>query len=475
MPDINYLPYRRQFYIGPQPKLMDDSWQSCTLQNGLALSYSNYLPVQFVTGRNQWFFVLMGDAVESLPGKPDVVTSLQELSDIKSLPQVYASWAGRWVLIANHELHLDASGLLGCYFRIKERLEVASVAGFIANAEKPDTFPLVKAGGAEFYPPPNSGFTHVSKLLPSQVLNLQTGNISVRNLQVPVPRLTYQESIEYLARLLTTTLKNLYVQNSSKKLLLALTGGFDSRVLMAALNFAKLPYEAITFHYSNIRPSDASIPKQLSQLCGIRHRLIRANRRNPKNWELYNQHTCGHSVETDRYYMLFQQFDELEGGQSLLLRGGGFEVGRCAYYPWLPVQRINGAAISAIQKGNELQGQSWDRWLEWVNKTPEIRLDWRDRYYIEQRLAGWLSCTEQALDIVNIDRQVPANSTLFFNVMLNIPEEIRKTKVQMKDLIHYLDPKLLQLPINPPVSFYYKQYRRVLFKINKIREKLNWV
>ena len=111
--------------------------------------------------------------------------------------------------------------------------------------------------------------------------------------------------------------------------------------------------------------------------------------------------------------------------------------------------------------------------MQWVAQTPQVKLDWRDRYYIEQRLAGWLSCTEQALDIVNIPRLVPANMSLFYNVMLNLPQDIRKTKVQMTDLIRYLSPELLQVPINPPVKFYYKQYRRVLFKISKLMQFLH--
>lgn len=204
-----------------------------------------------------------------------------------------------------------------------------------------------------------------------------------------------------------------------------------------------------------------------------KHRLIKRGERNEANWEKFNQHTSGHSVETDRDYMLHQQFNKLEGDTDVLLRGGGFEVGRCAYYPWLPAEQIDGAGISAIQKGNEIQGASWNTWVEWVAQTPQVKLDWRDRYYIEQRLAGWLACTEQALDIVNLPRMVPANSTLFYNVMLKLPEEIRKTKVQMTDLIRYMSPELLQVPINPPVAFYYKQYRRVLFKLNKIKQVLN--
>ena len=473
MSTINYRVFRSQFYIGTVTKAINDSWKSLALQNGLCLSYDADLPVQAIyAGSHQ--FVLLGTAVQSLPGHPAPTELLQNLQHIAQLPQLYASWAGRWVLLANNELHLDAGALLGCYYKKGTNgTEVSSVPGLITNAVQPDTFRLIKSGGAEFYPPPDSGFHNVHKLLPSQVLNLKTGALSFRNLLCQAPTLDYKETIAYLAQLLTTTLKNAFANNQQQNIILALTGGFDSRTLMAALNYCQLPYQTVTFHSPNIRPSDASIPKQLAQMCGKEHRLIKRNGKNTDNWEKFNQHTSGHSVETDREYMLYQQFDELEGETDVLLRGGGFEVGRCAYYPWLPPESIDGAGISAIQKGNEAQGRSWHKWVEWVAQTPQVALDWRDRYYIEQRLAGWLACTEQALDIVNMPRMVPANSSLFYNVMLNLPKEVRKTKVQMTDLIGYMSPELLQVPINPPVNFYYKQYRRVLFKISKIKQVLN--
>ena len=469
------MAFRRQFYIGLKPKLADDAWKCIALKNGLYLSYSSDLPLQHIINPAGHELLLLGDAVESLEGLPSVSQTLERITDTTTLQHAYTSWAGRWVLIANSELHLDASGLLGCYYSSKGGVtEVSSVAGFLSDAAEPDTFRLLKAGGAEFYPPPDSGFKGVCKLLPSQLLNLQTGTVTFRNLQTAVPQLSYEETIAFLARLLCTALKNIYKEAEGKKILLALTGGFDSRVLMAGLNHCSIPYEAITFHYPNIRPSDASIPKKLARISGVPHRLIRRQGRVFQNWEAFNLHTSGHSVEVDRDYMLYQQFNELEGDNTILLRGGGFEVGRCAYYPWLPPAALDGNGISTIQKGNEAQACSWNKWMAWVAQTPEVALDWRDRYYIEQRLAGWLSSTEQALDMVNIERQIPANSTLFFNVMLALPEPIRKSKIQMTDLIRHLSPELLQVPINPPVGFYYKQYRRILFKMSRLKQKFNW-
>lgn len=476
MPDINYKLHRGQFYIGRQPKLMDESWQSATLDNGLLFSFSNTLPVKFINSKSGNNFILLGYAVQSLDNESAPEEALKNLADIATIQDVYKSWSGRWLLIVNDELHLDASAMLGCFYKQSEGgIEVASSAGYIANAFVPDTFKLVKNVGADYYPLPGSGFKTVKKLLPTQVLNLKTGAINFRNLHVKMPQLTYDETIDLAAQLLKTTLKNAYADYGNKKWMLALTGGNDSRILLATLLACNLPFEIFTFDYPNINPNDVRIPRALAKIAGKKYTLIKRKSKVATNFEKYNTHTSGHSVENDRNYVAYQQYDQLEGNNTLLLRGNCFEISRCYYYKWFPAEVLSGERISEIVKGNSLQALGWNEWLQWRAQTPQVTMDWRERFFIEQRLAGWHSSTEQGLDMINIDRLVPANSFLFYNIHMNLPEAVRLTNKPVTDLISRLQPQLLQMPINPPLKYYYKQYRRVLFKINKLKQKLNLV
>ena len=473
MPHINYKIHRRQFYIGRQPKLLDESWLTHTLVNGLILSYSNELQVSFIKDKKGNDFVLIGYAVQSLEKEPAPEEALKNLAGTENLVDVYKSWSGRWLLLVNDEVHLDATAMLGLFYKKgDDGVEAASTAGFIAGSFVPDTYKLVKNVGADYYPPPHSGFAGVSKLLPTQILNLTTGEITFRNLHVAIPQLTYDETIDLAAQLLKTTLTNAYADNSNKKWMLALTGGNDSRILLATLLACKIPFEIFTFDYPNINPNDVRIPRALAKIAGKKYTLVKRKSRVSKNWDSYNTHTSGHSVENDRNYAAYQQFDQLEGDNTFLLRGNCFEISRRYYHKWFGADVMSGEKISATVKGNEAQAQSWNQWLEWFYKTPQVTMDWRERFFIEQRLAGWHASTEQALDMVNIDRLVPANSFLFYNIHLALPEEIRKTKAPVTDLLNRLAPQVLQVPINPPLNYYYKQYRRVLFKINKIKQKL---
>ena len=471
MSNITYQLFKRQFYIGPSEKLINPNWKKKKLQNGLILSYCPSLPVTAKndTVGNEW--VLIGDAIQSKRGELSPDKQLATLTNNVNIEEIYASWAGRWILVGKQELHIDAVGLLGSFYRFNEgNMEVASVPGFISGKDTPETYIIKKSQGINYYSTPDTGFSDISKVLPSQLLNLKTGEVSFRSLECKVPKLTYEETIQYLSDLLIHILETTY-KKSNKKIVLALTAGYDSRLLMAVLNKAKIPYEAITFHYPTIDSGDISIPKKLASISKIKYRLIRRKKPNVENWHKYKTHSTGHAIERDQDYMLYQQFNELEGDQTVLLRAGGFEIASSKMRTRLPKEIVDGSEVCRLFNGNEKQAQSLSKWVNWVRKTKQENIDWRDRYYWEQRVTGWLACTEQALDLVNIERLVPSNSLLFYNIMLNIPEEIRLKKKHQIDMIKLLSPELLKPAFNPKMGLLYRNIRKFIFKIEKYRKR----
>jgi hypothetical protein len=89
-------------------------------------------------------------------------------------------------------------------------------------------------------------------------------------------------------------------------------------------------------------------------------------------------------------------------------------------------------------------------WVDWAASTPCPGLDWRDRFFLEQRTAGQASGIEQALDLTAYERIYIANCHLYLTTALMLPEETRRNSRHHIDLIGRMAPELLRFPFNPP-------------------------
>jgi hypothetical protein len=142
---------------------------------------------------------------------------------------------------------------------------------------------------------------------------------------------------------------------------------------------------------------------------------------------------------------------------ALILRGGVFEIGRCYFYRKFPEPVTNDLfeLIAERFSFSEFHASSFAHlagiaeWVEWIARTAPTALDWRDRLYLEQRIAGWLSSTEHGLDLTSYERAYVANSHVYIATVLTLPESIRRSSQHHVDLIHRMAPELLRFPFNP--------------------------
>ena len=85
----------------------------------------------------------------------------------------------------------------------------------------------------------------MSRLLPSQILELDTGRVLPRPLMPPIDRsLTFDETLTLLKQCLVTTLRRLPAAESGPWL--GLTGGFDSRLMLAIARCAGITVKPFT-------------------------------------------------------------------------------------------------------------------------------------------------------------------------------------------------------------------------------------
>lgn len=493
--------HRRQFVVGPEPVLVDRGWAAREVASGTFISHCNGLPVATVRDGNGIPWHLLGLAVQTDPQRPDPTAEIVA-AGTGEVARLYPAWAGRWVLIGNGKVHLDASGLLGVFYLPARPAAggprdtwLSSSASLLAELTKSEVVPggieRIKEGGVNWYPPPRSRYAGIRRLLPSQVLVLPGGELRSRPL-LPEPGQAegtggYEDVLSGLQEGLTAGLRR--AAEGHRRLWVPLSAGYDSRLVLALALHAGLNVKTYTMRKANewrlvgnsrprtsyVLKADMTLPPLIARQAGVEHRWIPKGPFCGSDLELFDGHTGGHTVENDRAYFSHGQWGWLEPG-DLILRGGVFEVGHCFYWKRFPGKYAPGAlpapdeVIDAFElPGDSLHARAIREWLAWAAEAPVADIDWRDRMYIEQRVAGWLSSLEQALDLVAGERFYPLNAGRFFRLLTSIPEQKRLAKTHHVDLIARTAPDLLRFPFNPPEPAARRLVFRALVHWDRVR------
>ena len=459
--------HRRQFVLGPEPFLAGEGWISEQIGPSLHLSRCPELPASSVTDKRGVTWRLLGLALQSNPDAPEPLEQLAG-NEQSALLDTYGSWSGRWILISDSEIHLDAGGLIGCFYRTIQRgstteLWASSSPALIVAIPGRERIRHVGAKihygkGMDWYPLPRSGFAGVNKLLPTQVLSLagtRDGRVLPRSplLDAEKPK-THEETLDALQRSLVTSLSRL--RAGDEAIWLPLTAGLDSRLILAAARQADLPLTTFTQDYPLMESADLQLPPLLARELGYEHRQLRPGRFSRSRKALFDAHTAGHCVDGDRRFFAHGQW-EMIPAPALILRGGVFELGRCYFHRKFPEPAAPDLVelLAARFHFDEFHPKSFAHhagiaeWVEWTTTTTQPGLDWRDRLYLEQRIAGWVSSIEQALDLTSYERAYIANCHEYMSTVLTLPEAARRTGQHHVDLIARMAPQLLRFPFNP--------------------------
>ena len=163
-------------------------------------------------------------------------------------------------------------------------------------------------------------------------------------------------------------------------------------------------------------------------------------------------HSAGHVSEGDAQPLLHGVRDAMVG---ISPGGWGFGVGKALERRRLPAAISDPAELAgrlASGMGEPAGSSATDglrEWLEWALRTPQANLDWRDRLYIEQRMAGWQSSKEQVYDLLPLERFPPVNSARCYALLLEVDESRRAVQQHQRDLVKRLCPVLAGFPANP--------------------------
>ena len=322
----------------------------------------------------------------------------------------------------------------------------------MATSDK-DERNLVYGRGISWYTPPYSGYLPIKRLLASQVINITTGKISPRPLmpEIDLDR-DYETSLDLITNALVTALQNL--GQLKQPIWLGLTAGYDSRLMLAIAIAAKIEFTTFTRIAGRMSLADFILPPKLAKECHVTH--IYLQNKPPKEQELrrnlVKQHSGNNVSEGDAEPFIMGVRDSLKG---ISFGGHGFAIASGFHTLRQLPPNFDSPQVGAVQIAklfNEsLQSSAvggMTAWLTWVQQHPQENLDWRDRFFLEQRQAGWLSSKEQVYDLSDLVRFPILNAARTYSLLLSIPEAQRLDSLVQVAILKQLNCDLASYPFN---------------------------
>ena len=380
------------------------------------------------------------------------------VEDVQSSPQAKLKeatrfWTGKWVLITQNTLFTDACGLMPAFYINKDgSFLVSSSLALLSRELGMPSDRCVKAQGLTWQMLPDTLLPGVSGLMCTQHLKLHGECVTPEfcSWVEDQTALSTHEKCERLAELLVNGIKNVHAF-SGRKLLLALTGGKDSRVTLCALVRSGVPFDTYTAEHENISSSDKTVPAKLSKLAGVEHRYIKRAKLNTQLLQDYMHFTAGNSNGADAQFYACGQFDQIPS-DAVVIRSGLYEAGQ-RYSRGLCDNTLEGLYRGISQYYTELQKpgpqkHAFDQWIDYVKNHSIGGIDLRDRLYIEQRVGGWAAAIEQSLDMNDFASIQIANCAALLSVLLSANGQERERLALSYDTIRLLDDRMLRYDVN---------------------------
>jgi len=286
-------------------------------------------------------------------------------------------------------------------------------------------------------------------LLPNHYLDLTEGRAVRYWPSRKLEHLTLEQATVSSANLLQGVL-----QSASRRqpLLLAVTAGWDSRVLLAASRDLRGQIYYFTQRYGAMTEAhtDLTVPARLLKRLGLKHHIDHC----PAEVDpVFKEILCKNVsiVQSDTKIPLYYDFYKHHGG-SLNVSGNGSEIGR--NHLRYPANPSSGKELSDTfgRKDDPYATRCLQRWLEETQPVADqCEIDINDLFYWEQRSMGnWNASWSADLDIA-IEEFMPFNCRAIMEVFLSTDKECRlyKQPAVHRAVIEYTWPEALSEPFNP--------------------------
>lgn len=461
--DKNNLLYRRQFILGPRYIKRSNQWKRRRIAQNLFLSVHPDLELNYVS-KKHISLILLGfilDPYNTEYSNKDILNRLVEENDtFEEVVRATYSLGGRWIIIYKDNKSLkmfhDAAGDRQIFYsRNNSEIWCASQPHTIAKelglkkSKDIELNEFIKSdnfyNSENNWPGDGTLYDDVKHLLPNKYLDLKSG-ICTR--YWPDKKL-YEISVKKAADRSSKILKGL-LECASKRynLMMAVTSGLDSRVLLAASRQVSdnIFYFVQKFGNLDYKSKDIKIPVKLFAKLNLRFNVIECEEKIDDEFNsIMNKNVSLIQCEEKKvlHYSFFKNFQD-----KMNVGGNVSEIGRFWYgFDYIP---RNVEEFAYLLWGKETFAiKSIEKWVSEVKPiASKFGVNILNLFYWEQRVANWCASFSADLDTA-MEHLYPFNCRRLLETLLSVKKKYRTSPncILYKEIIKKLWPDTLKEPI----------------------------
>ena len=461
------LLYRRQYLYGPRVEGFE-SWQRATLPDACELAVHPDLELtQVAEGENT--LVLLGYMLDPNDVQADnrqiLVNLLKGSPTSQDLLGKLDRVAGRYVLFVywatEHFVLIDAAGMRQVFYARdrKGQFWLAAQPGLLEQQlgleYSPDArafleSPVIQQSHEPWWPGISTPFETVEHLLPNHLLNLESGLVARYWPVKPITRYNVQVGAEKAAAILRGIM---LAANHRFELAMALTGGYDSRIVFAAGReiVHDLHVFSMVYHKLTLKASDITLSDELASYAGVPHQVFHCDQPMDEDFSWLYTHNLEKSYQSygNIVYGRYLNLDE----KKVVIKSVVNEIARCFYYrTGVYPYNVTPDLLCRVSKlgVHPFTLQYFSQWMEDAACVEKLGYKLLDFFYWENRNANWQAMSQLEFDLAH-EEFTPFNHRELLSTMLGVDYRQRcmpRNEFQ-RELVRCSWPELEQFPYNP--------------------------
>ncbi|PLX78349.1 MAG: hypothetical protein C0616_14755 [Desulfuromonas sp.] len=464
--------FRRQYLFGPEPYCPNACWKVQGFEQGFFLSAHEDVD-SYVLSTSQRSLALIGFFVD--PFHPEKSSAeilrglLDNLSSAADLMERTAPLGGRWVLIykdTDHFLVLnDPCGLRQVYFAGDDnnfwcgsQPEIIRQVFDLKRNVEPLLSSFVKSKGYGWqegaWVGPGTIWLGCTHLLPNHYLCLRRMVVERFFPVEPLPQVAVPAAVDESARILKNSIEGMALRSP---LMLPVTAGYDSRVLLAASRDSLDRVECYVDRMGIIEEDhpDVEIPRQLTASLGLNFSVLNSEERVPDWFLRLNRINVTRSRNLPKSRMIYARYKDPVA--AININGNASEVCRNFFDKYLDLveETLPASRLAEIffGEGTDFATREIAAWLKELGDVDPMGYLVLDMLYWEQRMGNWGGHFPAEQDIA-LEEFSPFNNRRLMTLLLACPTAMRAAPdfELYRQLIQQMWPELLDYPFNPAYS-----------------------